>query len=181
MLLLSHPTQQGFWSPTAEPGTTAHYNPSAARSYGAAGVGREWEPCGDPQGVGRLYHQLGFSIGGHGGQTSSLILSNNGGAFSSCEVSPEQVLERNEPDPCPWQQRWIMKWGDTATHDFDMIVSPSFQIWSEVSLLRPEWAERSSAGLLQCVNVSRPKSPLGLGPKRSNGGFTRLINKPWAK
>lgn len=21
------------------------------------------------------------------------------------KVNPEQVLERNEPDPCPWQQR----------------------------------------------------------------------------
>lgn len=33
-------------------------------------------------------------------------------------------------------------------------------------------------GLLQCVNVLGQKSHRSPGPKRSNGGFTRLINNP---
>lgn len=39
-------------------------------------------------------------------------------------------------------------------------------------------AECFFTGLLQCVNVLGQKSHRSPGPRRSNGGFTRLINNP---
>lgn len=66
----------------------------------------------------------------------------------------------------------------TRPRDFAMCVPSVFQVFTEVSLLQLKWAECSFTGLLQCVNVLGQKSHLGPGPRRSNGGFTRLINKP---
>lgn len=47
-----------------------------------------------------------------------------------------------------------------------------------VAVTTYKWAECFFTGLLQCVNALGQKSHRSPGPKRSNGGFTRLINNP---
>lgn len=77
-------------------------------------VGREREPWGDHHRDRQLYCRLGFSkerqedrhLAGYWASVDEL---------HSCKVNPEQVFERNEPDPCPWKKRWNMKWGNSPS------------------------------------------------------------------
>lgn len=65
-----------------------------------------------------------------------------------------------------------------TTCDFATTVPLSSGSLTEVPLLQLKWTECSFTGLPQCVNVLGQKSHLGSGLRTSNGGFTRLINKP---
>lgn len=77
-------------------------------------VGGEREPWGDLRRRSHLCCRLGFSkerqddrhLAGWWKSAEEL---------HRCKVSPEQVLERNEPDPCLWQKRWNLKWGNSPS------------------------------------------------------------------
>lgn len=137
------------------------------RSFGAGSV---WELWGDPLSTGIEQRPMGgHTVAGYWATVKNYI---------ALKINLVQVLERNEHEPCLWQQRWNVKRGKRQSRAH---VSFIFQIFTEVSLLQLKWAEFRFTGHLQCVNVLGQKSHLGPGPRRSNGGFTRLINKPWAR
>lgn len=144
----------------------------------------KWEPLGDHHRNRHLYCRVGFSkvrqecrhLAGYWATVEGLhtVAVKSAVNWCSSEMSPTPVHGRkgetwNEATACP-ERTWLY------------LDAPSvFHIFTDVSLLQLKWAECCFTALLQCVNVLGQKSYLGPGLRRSNGGFTRLINKPWAK